>query len=187
MTKQEAKQHLEELWQNGNISHNFDENHSDYDSALKFCMDNNQFDFEKFNDSKIIIKFGDWQVESDALVGKVGYDYIIADSNLWEYSEQEGVLVWNWLVHLAKKTWIDKETVKDLNTAFFFSQDYFKELKPLNLPEVSTAQSLYIQQQLIEIDEEFSKLQKVNSHGIVIPNSENFDKYVQKKAAIKTL
>jgi hypothetical protein len=187
MTKQDAHDFLNELWQNGEIPQNFDENHSDYESAVKYTMENNQFDYEKFNDNKVIIKFGDWQVERDALVGKVGYDYIIADTSLWESSEYKGILVWDWLIHLTEKPWIDKDSVKDLNMAFFFCQDYFKKLKPKDLPYISTAQTLYFQKQIIEIDEEFSKLEKVDKHGIVIPNSENFNAFVKRKSEIKSL
>ena len=49
MTKQDAHDFLNELWQNGEIPQNFDENHSDYESAVKYTMENNQFDYEKFN------------------------------------------------------------------------------------------------------------------------------------------
>ncbi|PKV52815.1 hypothetical protein ATE84_4942 [Aquimarina sp. MAR_2010_214] len=35
MTEQNAKSHLYELWQNGEIPDNFDENHSDYEKAIR--------------------------------------------------------------------------------------------------------------------------------------------------------
>ena len=186
MTKQGAQDYLYELWQKGEIPQDFDENHSDYDSAVEYTIENNQFNYEKFYEDKVIIKFGDWHVEKDHLVGKVGYDYNIIDSRLWEYSEYNGVLTWDWLIHLANKAWINKESVKDLNNAFFFCQDYFKNKKPSNLPYVSSAQTLYIQKQIIEINEEFSKLEKVEN-GIFIPNSENFHKYTKRISEIKNL
>ncbi len=51
---------------------------------------------------------------------------------------------------LDRKTWIDKENVKDFSTAFFFCQDYFRKFKPSDLPYVSTAQTLNIQKQLLD-------------------------------------
>ncbi|PKV52817.1 hypothetical protein ATE84_4944 [Aquimarina sp. MAR_2010_214] len=123
------------------------------------------------------MKFGVWQVESDALVGKVGYDYIIADSRFWETQDYNGYLVWSWLIHLTEKSWIDKQTVKDLNTAFFFCQDYYKKYKPKNLPYISTAQTLNIQKQLLEINEEMQKKEKIDKHGIIEIETEGMTKY----------
>lgn len=34
MTEQDARNHLYELWQNGILPNNFDENHSDYEKNL---------------------------------------------------------------------------------------------------------------------------------------------------------
>ena len=186
MTKKEAQDYLYELWQKGEIPQDFNENHSDYDSAIEYTIEHNLFIYGKFYDDKVIIKFGDWHVEKDNLVGKVGYDYSIVDSRLWEHSEYNGVLTWDWLIHLANKTWINKESVKDLNNAFFFCQDYFKNTKPSDLPYISTAQTLYIQKQIVEIKEEFSKLEKVEN-GIVKPNSENLSNYIERVSEIRNL
>ncbi|ARV08284.1 hypothetical protein BTO05_01000 [Winogradskyella sp. PC-19] len=187
MTEQEAKHHLYELWQNGEIPHNFTEDHSDYYKAVNYTKKNNRFDYEDFCSSIAIIKFGVWQVESDALVGKVGYDYIIADSRFWETQDYNGHLVWSWLIHLTEKSWIDKLTVKDLNTAFFFCQDYYKEHKPENLPYVSTAQTLNIQKQLLDISEEIQKKEKVDKNGIVDFDIEGMMEYGNQLNNIKYL
>ena len=177
MTEQDAKSHLYELWQNGEIPNNFDENHSDYDKAVVYTKKNGQFDYEKFSSEIAIIKFGIWQVESDALVGKGGHDYIIECSRLWETRDYNGHLVGDWLIHLTEKGWIDKDNVKDLNTAFFFCQDYFRENKPKNLPYVSTAQTLNIQKQILEIEEEMAKSEKVGRFGVVEVDTESMLKY----------
>lgn len=187
MTEREARNHLYELWQNGEIPNNFDEDHSDYEKAVKFTIKNGEFDFEKFYESIAIIKFGIWQVESDALVGKGGRDYIIECSRFWETRDYNGHLVWDWLIHLCEKTWITKENVNDLNTAFFFCQDYFKENKPANLPYVSTAQTLNIQKQLLDISEEMSKIEKVDERGIVDIDTEDMMKYGELLNNIKYL
>jgi hypothetical protein len=149
MTEQQARNLLYDLWENGEIPNNFDENHTDYEKAVKFIIKSGDFDFKKFYENISIIKFGIWQVEPDALVA-IGYNYIIECNTFWETREYNGHLVWDWLIHLAQKTWIKSESINDLNTAFFFCQDYFKEFKPNNLPYISTAQTLKIQKQLME-------------------------------------
>lgn len=186
MTKKEAEYYLYELWQKGEVPQYFDKNHADYYSAIAYTIEHNQFNYEKFFDDKIIIKFGDWHVGKDYLVGKVGYDYNIVDSRLWEYSEYNDVFTWDWLIHLANKTWINKKSVKDLNNAFFFCQDFFKNKKPADLPYISTAQTLYIQKQIIEIKEEYSKILKVEN-GIVLSDSHNLSRYAQRVGDIKNL
>ncbi len=187
MTEQEAKNLLYDLWQNGEIPNNFDEDHSDYDKAVKYTKENGQFDYEEFYASIAIIKFGIWQVESDALVGKGGRDYIIESSRFWETRDYNGHLVWDWLIHLTEKAWINKENVKDLNTAFFFCQDYFRKNKPANLPYVSTAQTLNIQKQILEIEEEMAKSEKVSELGIVEIDTEDMLKYRDLMSNIKYL
>ena len=177
MTEQEAKNHLYDLWQNGEIPNNFTEDHSDYEEAVKYTVKKGTFDYEDFMETMSIIKFGIWQVEPDALVAKDGHDYIIECGRFWETRDYNGHLVWDWLIHLAQKTWIDKESVKDLNTAFFFCQDYFRKNKPKNLPYVSTAQTLNIQKQILEIQEEMEKSERNNKNGIVEFNSERMKKY----------
>lgn len=187
MTEQEAKNHLYNLWQNEEVPNNFDENHSDYDKAVIYAMENGQFDYEEFCANITIIKFGIWQVESNALVGKGRIDYIIECNRFWETRDYNGYLVWDWLIHLTDKTWINKENVKDLNTAFFFCQDYFKENKPVNSPYVSTAQTLNIQKQILEIEEEMAKSETVSKDGVVDIDTEDMLSYQDLMNNIKYL
>lgn len=186
MTEQEAHNTLYDLWESGELPSNFDENHSDYDKAVKYTMKHGRFDIDNLYEDMSIIKFGIWQVESDALVAK-SQDYIIDSSRFWETSEYNGHLVWDWLIHLASKAWINNQSVKDLNTAFFFCQDYFKNEKPSNLPYVSTAQTLYIQKQLLDNREEMNKYPHAVENGIVQIDTESMLKYRSLKANIKTL
>ena len=187
MTENDARNYLDDQWQNGEIPGNFTDGHSDYDKAVKYTMKNDQFDYEKFYEENSIIKFGIWQVESDALVAKEGNDYIIESGRFWETRDYNGHLVWDWLIHLANKGWINKKNVKDLNTAFFFCQDYFKENKPANLPYVSTAQTLFIQKQILDIKEEMSKYERTNRQGIAVADTESFIKYQDLMGNIKYL
>ena len=70
------------------------------------------------------------------------------------------------LIHLAQKSWVKSESINDLNIAFFFCQDYFREFKPNNLPYISTAQTLNIQKQLMEIRDEMKRHEKDSKNGI---------------------
>ena len=96
----------------------------------------------------MITKIGIWEIDEDGLTGKVGsgYDYNIAKERLWETRDFKGQIVWDWLIHLTEKDWVTKENINDLNTAFLFCQDYFKAFKPNLTQNVSTAQTIYIQQ-----------------------------------------
>ena len=75
--------------------------------------------------------------------------------------------------------------MKDFNTAFFFCQDYFRKFKPSDLPYVSTAQTLNIQKQLLDISEEVSKMEKVDKLGIVDIDTDDMIKYGKRLSNIK--
>ena len=55
-------------------------------------------------DNSTIIKFGIWQVEKGALVGKIPYEFIISSSKIWKTSVYNGYLVWDWLIHFAENS-----------------------------------------------------------------------------------
>ena len=102
----------------------------------------------------MVIKFGIWEINESGIIGRKenGNNYPIEKKTLWDtrnYNDKK--LVWDWLIHIAGKAWMSIENINDFNIAFCFAQDYFKEFKPNNLPDVSIAQSLYIQKQLMEI------------------------------------
>jgi len=108
----------------------------------------------------MIIKFGIWELHNHyGIIGKVGptYDYQIHKERLWQTQEYKGKIVWEWLIHLTEKDWITLENVNDFNIAFLFGQEIFKEFKPKEVPNVSFAQSVYIQRQLIEIGVKFNE------------------------------
>lgn len=184
MTEQEARNILHSLRENREIPDEFNEHHSDYERAVKFVMDNQYFDFEKFNNNISIIEFGIWRVEHDSLVA-TGHDYVIERSRLWETQEYSGFLVWDWLIHLTKKSWIKIENINDLNTAFFFCQDYFKKFKPKRVPYVSTAQTLNIQKQIMEIRDEMDSQIEIDRNGIVSIDAENILKFIDLRNNIK--
>ena len=180
MTEKEANNYLYGLWEDGQVPSNFDENHSDYEKAVMFLMKkgSHNFNYDTFLDEIVIIKFGDWRVEWESLeYSKEEFDYIIECDRFWETRLYEGHLVWDWLIHLTSKAWINKDNVKDFNLAFFFCQDYFKEFKPEKLKYVSIAQTLNIQQQILEIRDKLDQDRQVDEYGLVQINSDDMHRY----------
>lgn len=105
----------------------------------------------------MLTRFNKWEIDQEfGIIGRInpGYDYNIAKDRLWETIEYKGQTVWSWLIHLAKKTWTTSDNFSDLVTAFIFAQDFFKKEKPKNVDNVSTAQSIYIAQQLVAESED---------------------------------
>ena len=100
--------------------------------ATENSKEKKHFNYNELYSEISIIKFGIWQVEKAALVGKIPYEFIISSSKLWKTSVYNGYLVWDWLIHFAENSNISAQDIKDLNTAFFFCQDYFRDQKPNN-------------------------------------------------------
>ncbi|KFF21450.1 hypothetical protein [Chryseobacterium sp. JM1] len=109
------------------------------------------------------IKFGNFVVDKDGIL--VNGNYRMDASRLWETREFKGVLLWDWLIHLTEKTWVTSETVGNLNTAFFLAQDLFKNQKPVHASEASIAQTLYVQKQMLENDEEQERKRASKNKG----------------------
>jgi len=94
------------------------------------------------------IEFGPFVVDSEGIL--IENYYRVDSETLWDLRDFKGVEVWDWLIHLTEKAFVTPENYEQLNTAFFFAQDYFKLKKPVNKPEASTYQTLYIQKQMME-------------------------------------
>lgn len=139
----------------------------------------------------MITKFGIWQIDENVgLLGKVNptHDYKIAKETLWETTEYKGQIVWDWLIHLTEKTWIDTESLNDLIVAFLFAQDYFKSFKPSNARNASNAQTIYLAQKLIELRKDTDD--EDDEMGIDILSEESINKmaeYLNKESNIKPL
>lgn len=138
----------------------------------------------------MLTKFGIWEIDEEfGLVGKVnpGYDYNIAKERLWETTEYRGQLVWEWLIHLTEKTWITVDNYNDLVAAFLFGQDFFKNSRPTNARQASTAQTIYVGQQLVEVG---SKSENDNEMGTDVTSKDSMDKmmkYLEELSEIKLL
>ena len=127
MTEQEARNLLYDLWENGEIPNNFDENHSDYEKAVKFTMKHGDLDFEKFYENISIIKFGIWQVETDALVGK-GHD-LTSPNGFEEYSQNCEALklaqdnLWTLAEDLVDNLAINESALQDESTGILVADN----------------------------------------------------------------
>lgn len=93
---------------------------------------------------KEIIRFGNWVVTSRGIVwgGELPRDYVLDKDSLWD--DRGGM--WDWLVHLPEKTWLNEVDILQLNSAFFFALDYHKDAKPAGAVEKSTWETLKEQQ-----------------------------------------
>lgn len=139
----------------------------------------------------MITIIGNWKIDKNGLTMKVNpsYNYNIAKNRLWEITDYQGHFVWSWLIHLTEKDWITKSNIHELNTAFFFGQDYFKKLKPIDIPNASTAQTIYLQQQLMNIQEQMRKNEDPKDGIVRLTEevAENIIKHSQLKSQIKFL
>ena len=146
----------------------------------------------------MITKFGIWEIDEEyGIIGRVnpGYDYNIAAMRLWEAIEYRGHLVGSWLIHLSEKTWIKPENFNDLVAALAFAQDFFKDQKPGNALNASTAQSIFIAQQLVELNRKPEKNDIKDEDGVgfglgIIKESDLRDRaleHMQNLAKIKFL
>lgn len=71
--------------------------------------------------------FGIWKIKDIGIVGEYlsGQDYIIPKSRLWETTNRDGILLYDWPVHLSEKTWMTESMFTDLVDAIIFAQKYF--------------------------------------------------------------
>lgn len=94
------------------------------------------------------IEFGHFVVDDEGIL--IRDYYRVEASALWHIRDFKDAELWDWLIHLTEKDFVTPENYEQLNTAFFFAQSYFKEMKPQKKLDVSTFQTLYIQKQMME-------------------------------------
>lgn len=140
----------------------------------------------------MITKFGIWKIDENiGLLGEFNpshNDYLIAKERLWDTIEYKGQIVWNWLIHLTEKTWIDTENLNDLIVAFLFAQEYFISFKPSNALNASNAQTIHLAQKLIELRKDTDD--DDDEMGIDLSSEESIKKmanYLKKESNIKPL
>ncbi len=98
---------------------------------------------------EIIKTFGDWIIDEGGITWTTHGDYFIEKSRLWETIDgNNGVLLFDWLIHMAEKKQLTSENVHELNNAFIYALDYFKELKPQNI-NPSLEDTLLLQKQML--------------------------------------
>jgi len=119
---------------------------------MSFKKNNEEFGQE-------ITKFGDCTITTEGIKifiaeNIVDPNYFIPKERLWETSKIEDkgreFRVWEWLLHMAEKTWLEESKLYQLNTAFFFAKDYFKDLRPKTIKTASDYMTLKIQSKVFE-------------------------------------
>lgn len=67
-------------------------------------------------------KFGHWNVTNEGIEwdNEKRGNYFIPSDRLLELTERSGTTMYDWLVHVPQKTWVNELDTKDLNEAFIF-------------------------------------------------------------------
>jgi len=95
-----------------------------------------------------VIWFGQWVVTSEGIAwgNGSGPSYFVAKDRLWETRPGSDRQIWDWLVHMTEKTWLSDMDIYQLNTAFFFAQDYHAKSRPQGAAQASNWKTLKAQQ-----------------------------------------
>lgn len=99
----------------------------------------------------IPFKIGNWLIKDDGINwdGDNSIDYFIAKNRLTETGTGERIKTYDWLLHMAEKTWITREDIYALNTALIYAMEEFK----IPFPEdISFVQTFIEQDKIIEMD-----------------------------------
>jgi len=93
-----------------------------------------------------LCKIGNWLITEEGIkwVGQPKVDYTIPKDRLLEL--RLGSKIYDWLVHLAEKTWVTEADIYTLNTAFIYAIDYFG----LDFKTASYVETIKEQQKEIE-------------------------------------
>lgn len=72
------------------------------------------------------MEFENWIVTDEGIdwTGSRG-SYFIEKARLLELTERGGIKMYDWLVHIPQKTWVDVPNVYALNDAFLFAVKHF--------------------------------------------------------------
>ena len=73
-------------------------------------------------------KIGNWLITGDGIKwdGQPNVDYLITKEKLVELGTGERSKMYNWLVHMAEKTWATEADIYALNSAFIYAIEYFE-------------------------------------------------------------
>jgi hypothetical protein len=78
--------------------------------------------------------FGMWEIiDSVGIVAKIahGTKYQIEKHSLWDTTERDGYLLYDWPVHLSDNNWMTERRLLDLCDALLFAQQYFANAKSI--------------------------------------------------------
>jgi hypothetical protein len=104
---------------------------------------------------KRIINFGKWIVTTKGILWKPKVNaYFIDCDRLWEARPDKQRDKFDWPLHLVEKTWLTESDIYQLNTAFSFALDYFKELLPDGDSKLSLWKTFKEQQFLLKVKRE---------------------------------
>lgn len=96
-------------------------------------------------------QFGKWLITTDGIEWTGGVKYLIDKNTLNEESPDDTARMYDWLLHLTEKTWLTRDDIYALNSAFIYALDHFGV--GFN-PEISFAATLTEQDRLMKEKEE---------------------------------
>ena len=81
-------------------------------------------------------KIGNWLINKDGIKwdGEEKIEYNIAKHTIIDERDD----MYEWLIHMVEKSWLSREDIYALNTAFIYAMEKFKIPFPKNLSFVET-------------------------------------------------
>jgi hypothetical protein len=93
------------------------------------------------------IKIGNWLVTDEGISWSGANEYFIDKDRLLETGPGNRSNMYDWLVHLPEKSWLDVEDIFTLNTAFIYAINYFE----LDLNQISFVETIIEQQKQLNL------------------------------------
>lgn len=73
------------------------------------------------------MKFGNWLVDEDGITWKgKPMEYVIRKGRLHEAGPSDRSSCYDWLVHMAEKTWLTRDDIRYLNEAFLYAFNLYE-------------------------------------------------------------
>lgn len=91
-------------------------------------------------ETKIIKKFGNWIVDEDG-ISYTEHDYDVSKDSLNDVFKDDDRNKFDWLIHIASKTWLSRGDLNGFNEAYKFALDYFNVEHNLDWEESLRVQS----------------------------------------------
>jgi len=82
----------------------------------------------------MVKSFGIWKIiDNVGIIAKIapGNQYKIEKHTLWDTTERDGILLYDWPVHLSDNAWMTEKKLLDLCDALAFAQKHFASARSI--------------------------------------------------------